>query len=133
MFVQQAIQELNRKTKKFRPYDPKNVSTQSSKVYDDADEEQEEQVQSTRNKFYGGLVHKVDLLRKNQQKERQKQMHLIPEQETKDLESQEKLRLLCAVPSPDYKFSSKGQIVSSDIDQANYFYLHSVGHDVNLL
>lgn len=72
MSLEETIDDLIKKTKKMKVYDPEEASNVSSKVYDEVDENQEELVNKTRTQFFGTSIHRVNLLRDRQKEDRKK-------------------------------------------------------------
>jgi hypothetical protein len=131
MSLEETIDDLIKRTKKMKVYNPEEASKQSSKVYDELDEDQEEMINKTRSEFFGTSIHRVNLLRDRQKEERKKLQYKISEDEISDKIWKARLKYACTMPPPEYKFSQKVDFQSSNNILADYFQIGITGHDVS--
>lgn len=115
------MDDLIKKTKKMKVYDPEEASNHSSKVYDVADMDQEEIVNQTRHQFFGGSIHRVNLLRTREKEQRKKKKYKPSEETVQDNIRKAKLRYACSMPPPVYRFGEKTDFQSQNKILSDYF------------
>ena len=106
--------------------DGQNDSRGSSRSQkSDRDEEEDKELKRVREKFFGFDLPKIDNLRQEQKRPKEKS-----EEEKIELA---KLDYHCKMPPPSYKFSTYIDYDVQGVIPAEYFYLNVRGHKVRYL